>query len=123
MITEKVDGTEISTYGLRLASIKGNFDLPRYKNILESNPVTADVRITEEKTVQIKLIGEYATTAAMLTAIGNFKTKLQSAVKLLWAFTNHDFSHYCVIRDGVKIITYKRPMAEIDIKLSITTEL
>lgn len=115
-----VDGVDITTYGLRLARIEGHLDLPRYKSILTINDLDSVLRITDERRIRVKLIGEYASTAAMVTAIENFKTKIAGAVKYTWAFSAHGFSQTCFIKDAVRVTTYRRPAVEIEFILNVT---
>ena len=115
-----VDGIDITTYGLRLARIEGHLDLPRYKNLIPINDLTAIMRITDERRIKVKLIGEFASTAAMVTAIENFKTKIAGAVKYTWAFSGHGFSETCFIKDPARIQVYRRPAVEIEFTLNVT---
>jgi len=115
-----IGGTALSTYGLRLATLGGNMDLPAYKSILEISDLHADLRKTQENKVRIKLYGFYATKAAMITAIGNFKTKIQSAVTQTWVFSDYDFSETCFVKDEIRIQIHKEKNVEINLTLNIT---
>ena len=118
--TEKIGTTELSTYGLQLARLGGNMDLPAFKKIVNpTDPDCATLKILEENTIQIKLIGFYSSKTDLGTKIAAFKTKIQSATKQIWTFTNHAFTETCVVKDGLQINTYGIA-AEIDIKLTIT---
>jgi hypothetical protein len=119
MITETIGGTQISTYGLRLSRIEGHLDLPAYKQILEEHDFSSEMCIKQEKIVTVRLIGAYASTSAMATAIGNFKTKIESAVQLNWKFDNHGFDENCVVQDGVQVTITGNRLATVTVKLTI----
>lgn len=119
MITEIVGGVELSVYGLRLAKLDGNLSLPPYKNILDESDLESNLRVLDEKNIEIRLIGFYASKSALGTAINNFKNKIRSAVKLVWVFTNHDINASCVVKNGMKIIPYQTSV-EIYLTLTIT---
>jgi hypothetical protein len=117
--TEKIGVTELSTYGLQLARLDGNIDLPPFKKIITPADDSASLKILDEQTVQIKLIGFYASKAILGTQIAAFQTKIKGTLKQIWTFTNHDFAETCVVKDGFQINTFGTA-AEIDIKLTIT---
>lgn len=117
--SEKIGTTELSDYGLRLARLDGNSDLPAFKEIVQPNELESNIRILDEKTVQIKLFGSYTTKTAMGTAILAFNHKIRSAIKQTWTFTNHGFSETCVVKEGYKTTTYGA-VAEITLTLTIT---
>ena len=117
--TEKIGTTELSTYGLRLARLDGNLDLPAFKDILEVHELESNLRILDEKNIQIRLIGFYSTKSEMGTALLNFNYKIRSALKQVWTFTNHSFEETCVVKDGYQVTTYKTA-AEIVLILTIT---
>ena len=117
--TEKIGTTELSTYGLKLARLDGNLDLPAFKDILEVHELESNLRILDEKNVQIKLIGFYNSKPTMGFNIAAFQAKIQSAVKQVWTFTNHGFEETCVVKDGYQVTTYKTA-AEIVLILTIT---
>lgn len=117
--TEKIGTTELSTYGLQLARLDGNMNLPAFKKIVNPTDDCVALKILDEQTVQIKLIGFYSSKTDLGTKIAAFKTKIQSATKQIWTFTNHYFTETCVVKDGFQINTYGTA-AEIDLKLTIT---
>ena len=117
--TEKIGTVELSTYGLRLARLDGNLDLPAFKNILEEHDFESTLLILDEKTIKIRLIGFYASKPALGTAIANFHTKIKSAVKQIWTFTNHGFAETCVVKDGLNTMVYGNGV-EITLTLTIT---
>ena len=117
--TEKIGTTELSTSGLRLARLDGNVNLPPFKNILPVHDFESNLLVLDENTVEIKLIGFYASKAALGAAINNFHTKIKSALKHIWTFTNHDFAETCVVKDGMSCIVTGKAV-EILLKLRIT---
>lgn len=119
--TEKIGTTELSTYGLRLSRLDGNLDLPAFKQILEAHNLESNLRILDEKNIQIRLIGFYATKAEMGTALLNFNHKIRSALKQVWTFTNHGFEETCVVKSGYQVTTYGTA-AEIVLTLTKTAE-
>ncbi|WP_372932448.1 hypothetical protein [Mariniphaga sediminis] len=116
-VTEKIGDTELSTYGLKLARLDGNLDLPAFKDIMEVHNLESNLRVLDEKNVQIKLIGFYASKAAMGTAILNFNYKIRSALKQVWTFTNHGFAETCVVKNGLQVTPYG---ANVEIILTLT---
>lgn len=118
-VSEQIGGVQLSTYGLRLARLDGNLDLPPFKKVLDEHNFESNLLVLDEKTVKIRLIGFYASKPALGTAIQSFYTKIQSAVKQVWIFSNHGFSETCVVNDGVSCSTYKTAV-EIVITLTIT---
>lgn len=117
--TEKIGTTELSTYGLRLASLQGNLDLPPFKDILDEHDYEANLLKLEGQEVKIKLFGFYTSRANLGTNINNFKTKIQSAIKQVWTFTNHSFEETCVVKDGMRVKVHGTS-AEVDLTLTIT---
>lgn len=117
--TEKIGITELSAYGLRLARLDGNLNLPAFKQIIEANELESNLRVLDEKNIQIRLIGFYATKAAMGTAVLNFNYKIRSALKQIWTFTNHSFQETCVVKSGYQATTYGTAV-EINLTLTIT---
>ncbi len=118
-VTEKIGTTELSDYGLRLSRLDGNLDLPAFKDILDVHNLESNLRILDEKNVQIRLIGFYASKSAMGTAILAFNHKIRSALKQVWTFTNHGFEETCVVKTGYQVTTYGTA-AEIVLTLTIT---
>lgn len=118
--TDSIGGTLLSTYGLRLAHMDGHLDLPAYKNIVEINDMDSSLRKTEEKKIRVKLIGNYASAAAMGFNVDEFKTKIKSAPKLVWVFTAHGFSETCFVKDPVKVQVYAMQNVEISLTLNVT---
>jgi uncharacterized protein with von Willebrand factor type A (vWA) domain len=102
-MADKIDDIELSDFGLRLAHLDGNLDLPAFKDILEHHKFEAELQITEDRTVQIKLIGFYDDKVELGTNIKNFQDKIKSATKLEWQFENHNFHETCVVKDGFQI--------------------
>ena len=117
--TEKIGTTEISTFGLRLARLDGNLDLPAFKEIIQGNNLESNILILDEQEVKIRLIGFYASKAAMGTAIANFQTAIKSEVKQIWTFTNHGFAETCVVKKGFLCNVF-RTGVEIILTLTIT---
>jgi len=117
--TEKIGAVELSSFGLRLGRLDGNVDMPAFKAILEEHDFESNLLVLDEKNIQIRLIGFYASRTAMGTAIENFKTQIKSAVKQVWTFTNHGFQETCVLNEGFKCNPYSSAV-EILIKLTIT---
>jgi hypothetical protein len=105
---EKVDGTELSVYGLRLSKIAGNLDLPPYKKILEEHDHSAKMRVLDEQKIRITLLGKYSTLSEMGTKLEQFKTKLKVAPKLEWYFPKHGVIDNFSVKDGVSVTAYGR---------------
>nr|WP_319268302.1 hypothetical protein [uncultured Draconibacterium sp.] len=122
-VAEKIGGTELSTYGLRLSkpALSGHLDLPKFKNIIKHHDWEANLRVLDEQNVKIKLIGFYADKAAMGTALSNFYTKVQSSVKQLWEFSNYGFSETCVVKDEINTTPYQSVAVEVELTLTITS--
>lgn len=118
--TEKIGTVELSTYGLRLARLDGNVDLPPFKDILDEHDFESNLLVLDENTVKIRLIGFYASKSALGTAIANFHTKIKSALKQVWTFTNHSFIETCVVKDGMNTTVYGGNVVEITLTLTIT---
>ena len=118
-VTEQIGGVELSDYGLRLARVDGNMDMPGFKDIIDEHDFESNLLVLDEKNVKIKLIGFYANHTAIGTAMNNFKTKIQSTIKQIWEFTNHGFSETCVVKNAV-IAPYAGLAVEIDLTLTIT---
>lgn len=116
--TEKIGTTELSTFGLRLARLDGNLDLPAFKEIIQEHDYQSNILILDEKEVQIRLIGFYASKTALGTAIANFQTAIKSELKQIWTFTNHGFAETCVLKNGISCSIY-RTGVEIIITLTI----
>jgi len=119
--TDSIGGTLLSTYGLRLARLDGQLDLPKYKKIIEFSDLHADLRKTEERKVKVRLYGFYASSSAMNTAVSNFKNKIKGSVKQTWIFTDHGFSETCFVSEAVKVDIDNRKNVEINLTLNVTT--
>lgn len=117
---EKIGNTELSTYGLRLARIDGHLDMPPYKNILTEHDMSVKMRVSQERTVRVRLIGVYSSPATLGSNIELFKTKVRSAPKQTWYFGNHDFSQPCVVADVMSVSVYARRAVEINLTLIVT---
>lgn len=118
-VAEQIGGVQLSTYGLRLARLDGNLDLAPFKQVINEHDFESNLLILDESTIKIKLVGFYASKAAMGTAIANLYLKIKSATKLVWIFTNHGFSETCVVNNGVSCNIYTTAV-EIIITLTIT---
>lgn len=103
---EKIGGVELSTYGLRLARLDGNIDLPAFKNVLDEHDFESNLLVLDEKNIKIKLIGIYSNKAAMGTALNNFFIKVKSATKLQWIFSNHAIEANFVVKSGIQSNLY-----------------
>jgi hypothetical protein len=115
-----VNGIELSTYGLRLARLDGHLDYPKYKQILDEHDHSAQMKVAEDKKVRVKLIGTYATLAAMGTAMSTFHTAVKGAARLQWIFTGHDFDEYCVVADGISASVHGQRGIELNFTLTIS---
>lgn len=118
-VSEQIGGVQLSTYGLRLAKMEGNLDLPAFKKIFDEHDFESNLLVLDERTVKIRLIGFYASKTALGTAIDSFYTKIKSAIKQVWIFSNHAFNETCVVKDGVTCNIYKTAV-EMVITLTIT---
>jgi hypothetical protein len=119
MTTETIDGTQLSTYGLRLSHISGHLDLPPYKKILEEHDFEAEMCITQEKRVTVRFIGKYLSKNLMAIQLSAFKTKIASGVKLNWKFDNHYFDENCVVKDGFQVNIINDYVATVTVILTI----
>lgn len=117
--TEMIGAVELSTFGLRLAWLDGNVDMPAFKSILEEHDYESNLLVLDEHNIMIRLIGSYASKSAMGTAITNFITQIKSELKQVWTFTNHGFQETCVVKEGFKSFQYGKAI-EIILKLTIT---
>jgi hypothetical protein len=120
MTTEMVGGVQLSTYGLRLSYIEGHLDLPARKQIVEEHDYCDAMKVYEERKIKIRLIGKYTSSADLGNKIELFKTKIRSAVKLVWQFTNHGFNQTCVVANGMDVTVYSRRYVEINLTLTVT---
>ncbi|HCY40433.1 MAG TPA: hypothetical protein DHV48_03630 [Prolixibacteraceae bacterium] len=116
---EKIGGVELSTYGLRLARMDGNFDLPAFKQVLDEHGFESNLLVLDEKNIKIRLIGIYSSREEMGTALNNFFTKIESALKLEWIFLNHEIQADFVVKNGIQSNIYSTA-AELILTLTMT---
>jgi hypothetical protein len=113
-----IDGTNISTYGLRLLWLDDYYDLPARKKILPVPEFTEnDIKYTSRNPA-IKLFGKYESKTAMNTAINNFITLLKGSLVHTIELTNHGLSFSGVFKDGMKT-TIRKNTVEIRFKITI----
>lgn len=105
-LSEQIGGTQLSDYGLRLARLEGNMDLPPYKTILNEHDFESNLLVLNEETVKIKLIGIYSSKSELGTLLSQFYAKIRSGLKLTWIFSNHAFEEDCVVKDGITCNIY-----------------
>jgi hypothetical protein len=120
---EKISGVEISTYGLRLTKFENHVQLPPYKNILEENDMSEEMRILDEANVEVELTGKYASKSALTTGIGNFQAKIKSQLVQLWYFGNLNFNQYCVVKKGMAVVIHRGNIAVVRFTLTVTSNV
>lgn len=114
----KIDGTDISTFGLIVQSVKGYNDLPALKKILVERSFTANDIKFNEKEVAIKLFGQYASSTALETGVKGLRTLLESDVVHDFLFTSRSINFDGVARNGFKAKVFRNDVS-IDLVLGI----
>lgn len=111
-----IDGTNISTYGLRLIAMQDYYNIPARKRVL-ARPQSAYQFKYESKKCTVTLYGEYATLAVMLTNINLFKTKVKTVLEHTFVLVGHNLTFTGVVADG---FTTEVIQKTIQLKLTIT---
>lgn len=117
-----INGTDITTLGMRLSSVSGLHDLPKQKDILPYWSNSTALTVHEEFPVTFRLIGKFATSALLKTAVTRLKTLLTTTVIQEIADTNLTIDIRGVIKDGIQTRVYgpQYQMLEVQFKLYVT---
>jgi len=117
-----IDGTNISTFGLKLAAQPNIHDIPPLKSILENWNSAAELAVHQEYDIDITMFGKYATTALLTTAVTAFTALLRASVTHVIVITELSLTTSAVAKNGFKtrIYGHKYNFLEITIKLTRT---
>jgi hypothetical protein len=112
-----IDGTNISTYGLRVLSMKDYYSQPARKRILaEPGYLAKDIK-HESGICNIVLYGEYTDLPAMYTGIENFKTKVKTVLEHTFILVGHGLTFTGVVAGGIKTEVIQKT---VQLKFTIT---
>lgn len=98
----KIDGTNISTYGLEVISLDGYFNLPARKKVLEEPGVDEKDIVYESREPVVTLFGEYVSLLTLKSSIDSFYAKIKSALKHDYILDEHGILFKGVITKGIK---------------------
>lgn len=112
-----IDGTNISTYGLRVLSMEDYYSQPaRKKTLTRPGYLTNEIK-HESGSCTVTLYGEYADLPTMKTGIENFKTKVKTVLEHTFVLIGHGLTFTGVIANGVKSEIIQNT---VQLKLTIT---
>ena len=117
-----IDGTNISTYGLRIISMEDYYSQPARKNILTQPGYMEPVIRFESRQCTVVLYGEYSTLAAMLTGVENFKTKVKTVLKHAFVLIGHNEYFTGVIANGISSEVIQNTV-QLTFTITITTAI
>ena len=113
-----IDGTNISTYGLRLLRLEDYYNLPARKKILPVPEFTEnDIKYTPKRPT-VRLFGKYSSQSAMTTAMNDFITLLKSSQTHAINLVGHGITFTGVFRDGIKT-TVRKNTIELRIRITV----
>jgi len=117
-----IDGTNISTLGLKLLARPNIHDLPPLKSVLENWNSATELNVHQEYDFEIRMAGKYRTTALMTTAIDSLDTLLRATVKHTIVISELSYTATAVAKNGFKtrIYGHKYNFLEVTIKFTIT---
>lgn len=97
-----IDGTNISTYGLRLIAMEDYYSQPARKKILEQPGYLSNEIKFETQICTVTLYGEFASLATMLSNIESLKTKIKTALEHTFVLVGHNLTFTGVVANGFK---------------------
>ncbi len=113
-----IDGTDISTYGLKLLKLEDYYNQPARKRILSIPAFGANDLKYESRQAVVKLLGKYDSDNDLATAVSGLETLLKGAVKHTVIIPGHNLSFTGVVTGGFKAAV-KRKTVLIELKFTI----
>lgn len=98
-----IDGTNISTFGLKLSYFDGHLNQPARKKILSEQAYTSNDLNYEAKEYKVSLIGRYLDNTELFSSIQALKDLIASDVIHAFNISEHSVTFSGVVRDGIKI--------------------
>lgn len=115
-----IDGTNITTYGLLLNTIKNHLNKPARKKTLDEPGFDAKDIVFKSQYLNVELVGVFETPAALLAGVEALKTKIKLKIEHDFTIARHGLTFKGVVADGMKVDTTKNILAKIYFKVTIT---
>lgn len=116
-----IDGTNISTYGMKLLKVEGLHDLPRRKKTTEFATYEAAAMVTEAKKIKVSIVGRgYADADALRLAVNGLKTLIQASTVHAIELVGHGETFNGTFVDGLEVsasVSHKR--AELKAEITV----
>lgn len=117
-----VDGINIlTTYNLRLETVKDHASLPARKRILQEPAFTASDIKTEERQIIVSLFGEFASRAVAASVVNALRVIMITSTKHTISIPAHQVSVTGVFKQGAKVETYGTSI-HITITITVTDD-
>lgn len=117
-----VDGVNIlTTYGLKLVTVKDHLSSPARKKILQTPAMTANDIKMDERQFTVVLFGEYTTKAQVALAIYGIKTLFEAVHIHIVSIPAHGIGKSVVCKEGIKVEPYGTAVL-LTIKMTVTDE-
>ena len=101
-----IDTINISTYGLKLLTLEGYYNLSARKKILTEPGTEAKDIVFSGKETTVTLLGKYADVAGLLSNINAFETLLKSQLKHEIVLIGHGLNFTGVFDKGYEVVSY-----------------
>lgn len=116
-----VDGINISTYGLRLVTVKDHLSSPARKKILQSPAMTLNDIKMEERQFTVVLFGEFASRSQVAGAVILMYALFTPVAIHIVSIPEHGIGESVVCKEGIKVETYGAAVT-LTIKMTVTDE-
>lgn len=122
-MTLTIDTVNIASYGFTLLAKPDIHTLPPCKDIISQWSDATELNYHQEYDIELRLVGEFSTTALMTAAISNLDTLLKATIDHAIAISEISYSATGVSKNGFKtrIVGHKYNCVEITLKFTITT--
>lgn len=101
-----INGTDISTLGLRLVTVQNHLSHPARKRILtEPAMASASIRL-QARTFSVILFGEFATRSALASVVASLNAMLTGNVTSYIIISEHQIACSAVLSGGAKVETF-----------------
>jgi hypothetical protein len=101
-----IDGTNISTFGLKLLNAEGLYDLPARKKILsEPGNESKDIVFLSKEAI-VTLLGRYSSVGSLVSNINAFETLLKTILKHDITLIGHNLTFTGIFDKGFEVVSF-----------------
>lgn len=98
-----IDGTDISTFGLKIEKLNNYFSVPARKKTTTIPGFQAKDIVMQQREIFLQLFGKYESLALLKSNTDNFKTLLNSLFIHVIIYPERNVNFNFTITEGVKI--------------------